>query len=162
MIELHEQIETLLAGGQPREIVLEQSLRLILARFHSETGTIHRLDGENHLLYLAAQAGLPPPMLEIVKTIPVGKGIAGQVVAQNKPVTMCNLQTDTSGVAKPGAKQTGVGGALCVPIRNGEKIIGTLGRAVAHRTRSERKTVRHKQGAATRLHTLREQRSRAE
>jgi len=127
MIELHEQVEALLAGGQPREIVLEQSLRLILARFHSETGTIHRLDGENQLLYLAAQAGLPPPMLEFVKTIPVGKGIAGQVVAQNKPVTMCNLQTDTSGVAKPGAKQTGVGGALCVPIRNGEKIIGTLG-----------------------------------
>ena len=39
----------------------------------------------------------------------------------------CNLQTDTSGVAKPAAKQTGVGGALCVPIRNGGKIIGTLG-----------------------------------
>jgi GAF domain-containing protein len=37
------------------------------------------------------------------------------------------LQTDTSGVARPGAKQTGVGGALCVPIRSGEKIIGTLG-----------------------------------
>ena len=127
MNELHEQVEALLAGGQPREIVLEQSLRLVLARFHSETGTIHWLDGDNHLLYLAAQVGLPPQMLEVVKTIPIGKGIAGQVVAQNKPVTICNLQTDTSGVAKPGAKQTGVGGALCVPIRNGEKIIGALG-----------------------------------
>jgi GAF domain-containing protein len=40
---------------------------------------------------------------------------------------MCNLQTDTSGVAKPGAKQTGVGGALCVPLRAGDKIIGTIG-----------------------------------
>ena len=59
--------------------------------------------------------------------IPAGKGIAGQVVAQNKPVTICNLQTDSSGVAKPGAKQTGVGGALCVPIRDGDKLIGTLG-----------------------------------
>ena len=37
------------------------------------------------------------------------------------------MQTDTSGVAKPGAKQTGVGGALCVPVRAGDKIIGTLG-----------------------------------
>jgi L-methionine (R)-S-oxide reductase len=70
---------------------------------------------------------LPPQMLDIIKTIPVGKGIAGQTVAQNKPVTICNLQTDTSGVAKPGARQTGVGGALCVPIRTAEKIIGTLG-----------------------------------
>jgi L-methionine (R)-S-oxide reductase len=127
MSELHEQIETLLKNGEPREIVLEQSLRLVLAKFHSETGTIHRLDGENQLLYLIAQIGLPPQILEVVKTIPVGKGIAGQVVAQNKPVTICNLQTDSSGVAKPGAKQAGVGGALCVPLRDGDKTVGTIG-----------------------------------
>jgi GAF domain-containing protein len=42
-------------------------------------------------------------------------------------VTICNLQTDTSGAAKPGAKQTGVGGALCVPIRDGGDVIGTFG-----------------------------------
>jgi len=106
---------------------LEKTLRDVLQQFRSETGTIHVLDADKQLLQLAAQAGLPPQMLDIVKTIPVGKGIAGQVVAQNKPVTICNLQTDTSGVAKPGAKQTGVGGALCVPIRTGDKIIGTLG-----------------------------------
>jgi L-methionine (R)-S-oxide reductase len=109
------------------EIALEKKLRETLSQFNSETGTIHVLDSEKQLLQLAAQIGLPPQMLEIVKTIPVGKGIAGQVVAQNKPVTICNLQTDASGVAKPGAKQTGVGGALCVPIRSGDKIVGTLG-----------------------------------
>ena len=106
---------------------LGKILRDTLVQFHSETGTIHRLDTPTQLLHLVAQIGLPPQMLDIVKTIPVGKGIAGQVVAQGKPVTICNLQTDTSGVAKPGAKQTGVGGALCVPIRSGEKIVGTLG-----------------------------------
>jgi L-methionine (R)-S-oxide reductase len=127
MSELHEQVEALLKSGQPREIVLEQLLRLVLAEFRSETGTIHRLDGENQLLYLASQVGLPPQILEVVKTIPVGKGIAGQVIAQNKPVTICNLQADSSGVAKPGAKQTGVGGALCVPLRDGDKTVGTIG-----------------------------------
>jgi GAF domain-containing protein len=105
----------------------EQILHDALVRFHSETGTIHRLDAQTQLLHLVAQVGLPPQLLDVVKTIPVGKGIAGQTVAQNQPVTICNLQTDTSGVAKPGAKQTGVGGALCVPIRDGEKILGTLG-----------------------------------
>ena len=109
------------------KIALEKILRETLSHFHSETGTIHVLDSEKQLLHLVAQVGLPPQMLEVVKTIPVGKGIAGQVIAQNKPVTICNLQTDSSGVAKPGAKQTGVGGALCVPIRDGEKIVGTLG-----------------------------------
>ena len=106
---------------------LEKILRDTLAKFNSETGTIHRLDEPTQLLHLVAQAGLPPQMLDLVKTIPVGKGIAGETAQKNRPVTICNLQTDTSGVAKPGAKQTGVGGAVCVPIRSGDKIIGTLG-----------------------------------
>ena len=106
---------------------LEKILHETVKRFQSETGTIHTLDAEKQLLHLAAQVGLPAQLLEVVRTIPVGKGIAGQVVAQDKPVTICNLQTDSSGVAKPGAKQTGVGGALCVPIRAGSKIVGTFG-----------------------------------
>jgi signal transduction protein with GAF and PtsI domain len=107
--------------------ILEGILRETLRDFNSETGTIHILDADKQMLHLAAQIGLPPQLIDVVKTIPVGKGIAGQVAAQNKPVTICNLQTDASGVAKPGAKQTGVGGALCVPIRDGEQLIGTLG-----------------------------------
>ncbi len=106
---------------------LEKTLRDMLAQFHSETATIHRLHEPTQLLRLIAQVGLPPQLLDMVTIIPVGKGIAGQVVAQNKPVSICNLQTDSSGVSKPGAKQTGVGGALCVPIRHNEKIVGTLG-----------------------------------
>jgi GAF domain-containing protein len=105
----------------------ENILRDTLAQFRADTGTLHRLDATTQLLQLVAQVGLPPQLLDIVKTIPVGKGIAGETVAKNRPVTICNLQTDTSGVARPGAKQTGVGGAVCVPIRSGEKIIGTFG-----------------------------------
>jgi L-methionine (R)-S-oxide reductase len=106
---------------------LEKILRDTLAKLKSETGTIHKLHEPTQWLRLVAQVGLPPQLLDVVKVIPVGKGIAGQVIATGQPVTMCNLQTDTSGVAKPGAKQTGVGGALCVPIRDGDKIVGTLG-----------------------------------
>jgi len=127
MNELAQQISNALKTGGSRESILEQVVRMTLKDFNSETGTIHRLDAEKQLLQLVAQAGLPPHMLEIVKTIPVGKGIAGETVAKNRPVTICNLQTDNSGVAKPGAKQTGVGGALCVPIQVSGKIVGAFG-----------------------------------
>jgi GAF domain-containing protein len=127
MQELPNQIRALLQAGGSAETVLPDALKLILTAFNSETGTIHKLDADQQLLHLTAQVGLPPFMLDVVKTIPVGKGIAGATAARGKPVTMCNLQTDTSGVAKPGAKQTGVGGALCVPMRAGDKITGTLG-----------------------------------
>jgi len=127
MNQLQDQIQSLLNKDNNRGTALEETLRAVLMAFHSETGTIHLLDGEKQLLHLTAQVGLPPQMLDLVKTIPVGKGIAGQTVAQNKSVTICNLQTDTSGVAKPGARQSGVGGALCVPIRKDNKIVGTIG-----------------------------------
>ena len=127
MNPLNEQISLLLKSGGQREAVLAETLREVLKQFRSETGTIHRLDAEKQLLHLVAQTGLPPQMLEVVKTVPVGKGIAGQVVARGEPVTLCNLQTDTSGVARPGARSTGVGGALCVPLRHDNKIVGTLG-----------------------------------
>lgn len=121
------QVGLVLKSGRDHQSILQESLQLVLAALHSETGTIHSLDPEKQLLQLVAQVGLPPFMLDVVKTIPVGKGIAGETVVRGGPVTMCNLQTDTSGVAKPGAKQTGVGGALCVPIRRGETIVGTIG-----------------------------------
>jgi len=127
MSQLRGQLETALKTNSDRDVALQESLRLILSDFQSETGTLHRLDAEKQLLHLDAQVGLPPQMLDVVKTIPVGKGIAGQTAAQDKPVTICNLQTDTSGVAKPGARQTGVGGALCVPMHRDGKIVGTLG-----------------------------------
>ena len=127
MNELTHQIKALLQGGNKSETVLPQVLQLVLTTYRSETGTIHRLDVEKQLLHLAAQIGMPPFLMDKIKTIPVGKGIAGETVVRGGPVTMCNLQTDTSGVAKPDAKQTGVGGALCVPLRAGDKIIGTLG-----------------------------------
>ena len=127
MSNLNGPISTLLKNEPDGSTALKKALELILKDFHSETGTIHLLDAEKQLLQLSAQVGLPPQMLDVIKTIPVGKGIAGQTVAQNKPVTICNLQTDTSGVAKPGARQTGIGGALCVPIRKSGKTVGTLG-----------------------------------
>jgi signal transduction protein with GAF and PtsI domain len=123
----NDQIGKELKNAPDQQAGLKNVLERILADFQSETGTIHLLDAKTQLLHLTAQVGLPPQVIGVVKTIPVGKGIAGQTVSQNKPVTICNLQTDAGGVAKPGAKQTGVGGALCIPLREGAKIVGTLG-----------------------------------
>ncbi len=121
------QIRSLLAVKVEHETALSQVLAAVLVHFKSETGTIHLLDAGKQELHLAAQIGLPPALLDAVKVIPVGKGIAGQVVARGAPVTICNLQDNKGGVARPSAKQTGVGGALCVPLRVGGVMVGTIG-----------------------------------
>src|SRR5579862_5969691 len=106
---------------------IETILRETLAQLNSETGTIHKLHEPTQLLRLVAQVGLPPQLLDVVSIIPVGEGIAGECAQKNQPVTICNLQTDSSGVAKPAAKQTGVGGAICVPVRRSGNLVGTFG-----------------------------------
>jgi L-methionine (R)-S-oxide reductase len=100
----------------------------ILSEMSCTTGTIHRLSaGSSNLLELVVQRGIPEVLMNKIQTIPVGKGIAGAAAERRDAVQLCNLQTDTSGVAKPDAKKTQVGGSLAVPILNGEVLVGTLG-----------------------------------
>jgi putative methionine-R-sulfoxide reductase with GAF domain len=98
-----------------------------IAEFGCTTGTLHRLDSADRHLKLVAQQGIPEALMPIIQSIPVGKGIAGVAAERQEPVEMCNLQTDTSGVAKPGAKQTQVQGTLAVPVMDGGRLCGTLG-----------------------------------
>jgi len=110
------------ARGDARE-----ALEVVLERFDADTGTIHRL-GEDGLLHLEAWAGhIPDELLPLIRTIPVGKGIAGLAVERGEPVDMCNLQTDASGDARPRAKETGVKGSICVPAKAGDRVVGALG-----------------------------------
>jgi L-methionine (R)-S-oxide reductase len=102
-------------------------LELTLEHFGAQTGTIHVLERDG-LLHLRALAGaLPPPVLEAIQVIPVGKGIAGLAVERRAPVNICNLQTDSSGAARPSARSTGVQGSICVPMMVDGQAVGALG-----------------------------------
>ena len=61
--------------------------------------------------------------------IPIGKGMAGIAAERMQPVQVCNLQTDASGVAKPGAKDTKMEGSISAPMILDGKLRGTLGAA---------------------------------
>jgi len=52
-------------------------LQQVLADFGCVTGTLHRLDPANGLLKLVACQGIPEVLMPVVRTIPVGKGVAG-------------------------------------------------------------------------------------
>lgn len=98
-----------------------------IAAFECTTGTLHRFDpADNHLKLVASQR-IPEVLMPVIASIPIGKGIAGAAAQRREPVEICNLQTDTSGVAKPGAKQTQVQGSLAVPVLDGDRLCGTLG-----------------------------------
>ncbi len=121
------EIERMLAASGTTDETLLAVLDKVLARFGGSVGTIHEADADEKLLTLRAQRGLPEALLEVVSVIPVGKGMAGLAAQRREPVQVCNLQTDDSGVAKPGAKLTQMQGSITVPILVGETLRGTLG-----------------------------------
>ena len=113
---------------------LNQDLERIVRQFAADSGTIHLLEADGVLHLKAATANIPPFVLDKVKLVPVGKGMAGLAVERNTPVNTCNIQTDTTGDVRSGAKATGLEGAIVVPIQRDGAAIGALGIA----NRSER------------------------
>lgn len=106
---------------------ISKALDITIAHFRAETGTVHLLEQESILHLKAASSGIPEVVLNAVRTVPVGKGLAGLAVERREPVTVCNIQTDTSGDVRPGARATGMEGAIVVPIMRGAEAVGALG-----------------------------------
>jgi len=105
------------------------ALAAIIAFMRADSGTIHVMGADGQLHLQCASAGIPQPVLDIVRTVPVGKGMAGLAVQRREPVSICNIQTDTSGDVRPGARATGLEGAIALPMMAecGERVAGVLG-----------------------------------
>jgi L-methionine (R)-S-oxide reductase len=100
-------------------------LAAALAQYGCQTGTVHVLrDGQ---LKLSAYVNIPAQLVPIIETVPIGKGIAGLAAERREAVSLCNLQTDTSGQARPNAKQTGMEGAVAVPMLVDGDLRGVFG-----------------------------------
>ena len=108
-------------------ITWKEVLSEIISSFECTTGTIHFLDTKTSLLKLKAEIGIPTFLIPKLSEIPIGKGMAGIAAERREPVEMCNLQTDSSGVARPAAKETKVEGSIALPMMLDGILFGTLG-----------------------------------
>jgi L-methionine (R)-S-oxide reductase len=109
------------------EIDWQKLLETVVSNFDCTTGTLHFLDEKTQLLLVQAHAGVPDFLLPKLAAIPIGKGMAGIAAERKKPVEMCNLQTDGSGVARPAAKETKVEGSVAAPLILDEVLYGVIG-----------------------------------
>ena len=91
-------------------------------------GTVHVRQGDG--LALAAAVNIPPPVQEVVRWVPWGKGMAGMALDTGKPIQTCNLKEDDSGRVKPGAKAVAAQAAIALPIKDAEgTVVAVLGLA---------------------------------
>lgn len=104
----------------------DETLSATMQHFGCQAGTVHWLNADN-LLVLAAYKNIPEHIAQVVQTVPIGKGVAGLAAQKLEPVSICNLQTDTSGRARPAAKTTGMEGSIAVPMLVGGDLRGVLG-----------------------------------
>lgn len=117
------EIERAVRDGSAWDDVLDR----ILDEMSADSGTIHVLGDDGVLHLRAASAGIPQVVLDTIKDVPVGKGMAGLAVERRQPVNACNIQTDATGDVRPGARATGLQGSVVVPLMRGEDAVGALG-----------------------------------
>ncbi len=127
-----QKVDSLLKQGG--ENALPEALDIILEHFGCVTGTVHILNCVSGLLDLKAQRGIPDSIIEPVRAIPIGKGMAGLAAKRHAAVQVCNLQTDESGKARPAAKDTKMEGCIAAPMffQSGpyDELFGILGVAM--------------------------------
>ncbi len=100
-----------------------------LARHDGVAGTVHvQVDGD---LELTAAANIPPRLLEIVRHVPHGKGMAGAAQVAQRPVQTCNLQTD-DGPFNPAAREAGGAAAVAIPVVVDDTVRAVVGITFAH------------------------------
>jgi L-methionine (R)-S-oxide reductase len=104
----------------------------VVRDFGAHTGTIHWI-GPDGQLHLAAVVGhFPPPVMDAIRVIPPGKGLAGLAAERRACVTICNLQSDDTGQARPAARATGMEGAITAPcLAPDGTVVGVIGVANA-------------------------------
>jgi len=79
-------------------------------------GTVHVRQGDG--LTLTAAVNIPPPVAEVVRWVPWGKGMAGMALETGEAVTTCNLKEDDTGRVKPGAKAVSAQAAIALPVKD--------------------------------------------
>jgi L-methionine (R)-S-oxide reductase len=109
---------------------LPEALQAVLDHFDCQAGTYHQM--REGALQLIAALHIPPPVVSLIQQVPLGKGLAGLAAERREPVSLCNLQTDDSGQARPAAKATGMEGSVAVPALGTDgTVLGVLGIAKA-------------------------------
>ncbi|KPI30781.1 hypothetical protein OK074_6642 [Actinobacteria bacterium OK074] len=92
-------------------------LSAFVERHGAFVGSVHLagLAGEDEIVLVAAH-NLPAAVANGAAVVPLGKGLAGATAERQAAIGLTDLQTDTSGVARPAACVSDAKGSLTLPV----------------------------------------------
>jgi hypothetical protein len=119
-------------------------LEAFLREHGGVAGTVHRATPDGALA-LAAAVNIPPPVREIVRVVPRGKGMAGLALDRNECVTTCNIKDDDTGQVRPGARAVDAHAGVALPVRDAagavRAVVGIAYREIKTIAESELRTL---------------------
>jgi GAF domain-containing protein/anti-sigma regulatory factor (Ser/Thr protein kinase) len=107
----------------PQDDLLTELLERISEILHSDTAAILMLDESGRTLRARAAKGIEEEVEQGV-TIPVGKGFAGRIAAERRPIIIADLEH--ADVVNPILRQKGIRSMLGVPLVIEGRILGVL------------------------------------
>ena len=107
-------------GALDQDPELRRWLEQYVAQHGGVAGTVHAMAGQ--ALELRAAVNIPPKVVEVTRSIPRGKGMAGLAWERDRAVSTCNLKTDQSGDVRPGARAVDANAAVAIPIHGSDGV----------------------------------------
>jgi serine phosphatase RsbU (regulator of sigma subunit) len=105
------------------EELLGEILERVRTLLDADTAAILMLDPERNVLLARAARGLTEEVREGVQ-IPIGKGFAGRIAAERKPIFIEDI--NDSFVLNPLLRHRGIRSLLGVPLQIGDEVLGVL------------------------------------
>lgn len=102
--------------AEPDDAPIQAWLEAFLAALGALAGTVHAVDAAGETLHLRAAVNIPPPIRDVVRAVPRGKGMAGLVLERRAPVATSSVGQCEEGVVKPGARSVTTGAAVTLPV----------------------------------------------
>jgi len=125
-----QEFESLLdiSRGILERLELPELLPLITRSVNRVMGTRHcmLMLRHGHRLRLAAQEGLEPEAAEQMDELEVGESLTGWVAEHGLPLAVADMRSDPRARFLRIAERFGYYSLLCVPLKHGSEIIGTL------------------------------------
>ncbi|MGC9323214.1 MAG: PAS domain-containing sensor histidine kinase [Desulfomonilia bacterium] len=118
-------ISKTLSSSLKLEEVLQNTLSQVLQIMNIETGWIYLTDEESKTLHCAYSYGLPDDVMQSIKELEIGEGIAGRVALKGEPIIIENASEDPR-ISSLAFKRQGIRSFASIPLYSRTRLIGVM------------------------------------
>ncbi|HNY64476.1 MAG TPA: ATP-binding protein [Deltaproteobacteria bacterium] len=118
-------ISKTLSSSIDLEEVLQSTLAQVLQIMNIEAGWIYLLDEKKQVLKVAYSYGIPDHVVQAIRELNIGDGIAGRVAVNGEPIIIENASTDQR-ISSMDFKKQGIKSFASIPLYSRTRLIGVM------------------------------------